>query len=82
MPSERGRLIVEFEIDFPGPEFVTEAVRAQLEKILPPVPEFVLPAGSASKPLAEVRLKVVSTASSDNPIKKHVAVDYVAREEE
>jgi hypothetical protein len=47
MPSERGRLIVEFEVDFPGPEFVTESVRAQLEKVLPPVPEFVLPAGAA-----------------------------------
>ncbi len=55
MPSERGRLIVEFEIDFPGPEFVTEAVRAQLEKILPAVPEFVLPAGSAANQLAEVK---------------------------
>jgi|JI10StandDraft_1071094.scaffolds.fasta_scaffold2363564_2 hypothetical protein len=54
MPSERGRLIVEFEIEFPGPEFVTEAVRAQLEKILPAIPEFVLPAGAAANPLAEV----------------------------
>ncbi len=27
MPSERGRLIIEFEVEFPGPEFITEEVR-------------------------------------------------------
>lgn len=64
MPSERGRLIIEFDVEFPGPEFVTEAVRQALEKILPKTPEFVLPAGAA-----------------DN-FAEHVAVDYVAREEE
>jgi DnaJ family protein A protein 2 len=64
MPSERGRLIVEFEIEFPGPEFVTESVRAALEKCLPPVPEFVLPAGAVGN------------------FAEHVAVDYVARDED
>lgn len=43
MPSERGRLIIEFEVDFPGPEFFTDSVRTQLEKLLPPIPEFSLP---------------------------------------
>ena len=48
MPSERGRLIVEFEIEFPGTEFVTEEVRKQLEAVLPPVPEFSLPADAVN----------------------------------
>lgn len=46
MPTERGRLIVEFEVDFPGPEFFTNDVRAALEKLLPTRPEFALPAGA------------------------------------
>lgn len=46
MPSERGRLVVEFEVDFPGPEFFTDEVRAALEKLLPAVPEFALPSGA------------------------------------
>jgi DnaJ-class molecular chaperone len=43
MPSERGNLIVEFEIEFPGPEAITEEVKKSLEAVLPKVPEFVLP---------------------------------------
>lgn len=46
MPSERGRLIVEFDVEFPGPEVITDEVRATLEKVLPAVPEFVLPAAA------------------------------------
>ena len=44
MPSERGRLIIEFTLDFPGPEHITDEVRTLLEKALPKAPEFVLPA--------------------------------------
>lgn len=46
MPSERGRLIIEFEVEFPGPEFFTDEVRGALQKVLPAVPEFALPAGT------------------------------------
>ena len=43
MPSERGRLIIEFELVFPGPEHITAEVKEMLERALPKAPEFVLP---------------------------------------
>ena len=65
VPGERGRLIVEFQVLFPGPEIITEEVRDAMRRLLPSIPEFNLPEDT-----------------DVNNFSEHVAVDYVAREDE
>jgi len=42
-PSERGRLIIQFDIKFPSAEEISDETRKQIRQILPPIPELEVP---------------------------------------
>lgn len=44
-PFEHGHLYVKFEVEFPENNFVSEEQLKELEKLLPPRPEFIMPEG-------------------------------------
>ena len=53
-PSEKGRLIVVFDIKFPTSDQISELSRKQLREILPAIPEVEIPKPSEDKEVIEV----------------------------
>lgn len=53
-PTEKGRLIIVFDIKFPSTDQITEEKRKQLREILPPIPELEVPTPKEGENVKEV----------------------------
>lgn len=80
-PSEKGRLIIVFDIKFPTPVDITEDTRKKLREILPPVPEPEIPTPTEGQEVRDV-VAVDYVESRDNNKKKGGNDVYNSDEEE